>query len=205
MSTEKFATKQVLNLNLFPTSSKRNRYQKLFEETCVPKNNVKRRNLCKKISEEFLPKKSNNFFYQKFSRQKTLPRELWRDILCSKIWREISTKKSFKRLFPAKKSGKKQSTKNSSEEKSLPKNEETSPATKLQTIMTRNIKNIRTGEICGKNALSNFNFDSWELFLIEISFGWTCWVEMLLQILFARGFSNFGWLRSLLRYIWVEC
>ena len=91
--------------------------------------------------------------------------------------------------------------KNSSEEKSLPKNEETSPATKLQTIMTRNIKKIRTGEISGKNALLNFNFHSWQLFLIEISFGWTFWVEILLQILFARGFSDFGWLRSLFRYL----
>ena len=65
-------------------------------------NNVKR-NLCKKNSEESLPKKSNTFSII-FFRQKTLPRKLWRDILCSKIWREISTKKSFKRQFPAKKS-----------------------------------------------------------------------------------------------------
>ena len=40
-----------------------------------------------------------------------------------------------------------------------------------------------------------------KLFLVEISFGWTFWVEMHLQILFGRDFFEFGWLRSLFRYL----
>ena len=40
-----------------------------------------------------------------------------------------------------------------------------------------------------------------KLFLVEISFGWTFWVEMPLQILFGRGFFEFGWLRSFFRYL----
>ena len=39
------------------------------------------------------------------------------------------------------------------------------------------------------------------MLLVEIFFGWTFWVEMPPEILFGRGFFEFGWLRSLFRYL----
>ena len=58
-------------------------------------------------------------------------------------------------------------------------------------------KNQNWRKLRKKRVLSNFiSFDSCQLFLVEIFFGCTFWVEMLLQILFHR---------ALFRYIWVEC
>lgn len=166
-------------------------------------NNVKR-NVCKKISEESLPKKSNNFSINFFFVKRLYQGNSEGTFSVQKYEEKSLYQKIFQETVPCQKIWRKTSTKNSSEEKSLPKNEETSPATKLQTIMTRNKKNQNWWNQ-RKKCLLNFNFHSWQLFLIEISFGWAFWVEILLQILFARGFSDFGWLRSLFRYIWVEC
>lgn len=166
-------------------------------------NNVKR-NVCKKISEESLRKKSNNFSINFFSSKDSTKETLKGHSLFKNMKRNLYTKKSFKRQFPAKKSEEKPLRKIVLKRNLFPKMKKHLQQQNCKQSW-QETKKIRTGEISGKNALLNFNFHSWQLFLIEISFGWTFWEEILLQILFARGFSDFGWLRSLFRYIWVEC
>lgn len=140
------------------------------------------------------------FFSSKDSTKETLKGHS----LFKNMKRNLYTKKSFKRQFPAKKSEEKPLRKIVLKRNLFPKMKKHLQQQNCKQSW-QETKKIRTGEISGKNALLNFNFHSWQLFLIEISFGWAFWVEILLQILFARGFSDFGWLRFLFRYIWVEC
>ena len=119
-------------------------------------NNVKR-NLCKKNSEESLPKKSNNFSIIFFSSKDSTKETLKGHSLFKNMKRNLY-QKIFQETVPCQKIWRKTSTKNSSEEKSLPKNEETSPATKLQTILTRNIKKNQNWWNQRKKCFVKFQF-----------------------------------------------
>lgn len=88
-----------------------------------------------------LSQKNQTIFLSFFFSSKDSTKETLKGHSLFKNMKRNLYQKIFQETVPCQKIWRKTSTKNSSEGKSLPKNEETSPATKLQTIMTRNKKN----------------------------------------------------------------